>query len=343
MASCLSSSPVIGPLVSVIIPAYKKEWLGEAIKSVLEQSYRNLELVIVNDCSPEDIQSVVMEFDDDRIKYYYNERNIGGKNLVEQWNRCVNYAEGEWLCLLADDDKYMPLFLSDLLALTQKYPQCDVFRSRVEIIDRYSSHVSLFPSSPEYETAEDYLWHVLNHYRRQTISEFMLRTDIIRKCGGYVYCPLAWGSDFLSILQFATLNGIVSSTKVNVQYRDSGENISSNKDKYLVDKLKATSIKYSKMDNWIKEHVSDFSKSQLIELAKREQYDSKHFLLNNASFRGLCMVFSRCNEIESVSGVVILEKMISLVFNRINDFFFRLYISIKNLLKKTRSFFLQNR
>ena len=57
------------PLVSIAIPAYKKKFLADAIQSVLNQSIQDFELIIVNDKSPEDIDSVVEHFNDKRIRY----------------------------------------------------------------------------------------------------------------------------------------------------------------------------------------------------------------------------------------------------------------------------------
>ena len=91
-------------LVSVVIPAYKSAYLFDAISSVLSQTYKNLELIIVNDASPEDITSIVESFNDPRIRYYINERNIGALDLVKNWNLCLSYAQGDFFCLLCDDD-----------------------------------------------------------------------------------------------------------------------------------------------------------------------------------------------------------------------------------------------
>lgn len=176
-------------MVSIVIPVYKGKWVKDAIASVLAQSYQDFELIIVNDCSPDNIDGIVDQFDDERIRYYVNEHNIGGEDLAEAWNKCVSYAKGEWVCLLADDDAYKPDYLCDLLSLSAKYPQCDVFRSRVEILNKDNGFVDFFPSSPEYEPAEEYLWHVLKGYRRQTISEFMIRREAIIRHGGMFIAP----------------------------------------------------------------------------------------------------------------------------------------------------------
>ena len=75
------------PLVTVAIPAYKADYLFDSISSVLAQTYTTLELVIVNDRSPQDIEAVVRRFYDSRIRYYVNEKNLGGENPALNWNR----------------------------------------------------------------------------------------------------------------------------------------------------------------------------------------------------------------------------------------------------------------
>ena len=91
---------------SFVLPAYKACYFKEALESILNQTYSDFELIIVNDASPEDLDSIVSEFDDSRITYYTNETNIGGKDLVEQWNKSLTYAKGEYVILASDDDVY---------------------------------------------------------------------------------------------------------------------------------------------------------------------------------------------------------------------------------------------
>ena len=66
-----------GLLFSVLIPAFKAKYLRECIDSILNQSYSRLEVIIVNDASPEDLDSIVQGYNDERIKYYVNENNFG--------------------------------------------------------------------------------------------------------------------------------------------------------------------------------------------------------------------------------------------------------------------------
>jgi glycosyltransferase involved in cell wall biosynthesis len=69
------------PKVSIGIPAYKPEFLEEAIASVLAQTFEDWELIVVDDCSPADIKGIVGKFTDPRIRYYRNEQNLGTEDI----------------------------------------------------------------------------------------------------------------------------------------------------------------------------------------------------------------------------------------------------------------------
>ena len=198
--------------------------------------------MVVNDKSPYDISSIVHSFNDARIRYFINEENIGGKDLVAQWNKCLSYAHGEYFCLLCDDDVYEPRFVETLLALSEKYPGVDVFRARVKRIGQDGSLDSIFNSSPEYETVYDYMWQKLKGERRQTVSEFMIRTAHARAVGGYYSLPRGWGSDSLSTFLFGMEHGIVSTNDILAVFRLSGENISSNFKNDAEEKIRAAEL-----------------------------------------------------------------------------------------------------
>ena len=90
---------------SVTIPAYKDKYLKEAIDSVLAQTYSNLEVIIVNDASPNNLDIIIAQYSDPRIRYYKNDKNCGAKDVVDNWNICLSYATGEYLICMGDDDR----------------------------------------------------------------------------------------------------------------------------------------------------------------------------------------------------------------------------------------------
>lgn len=215
------------PLVTIAIPAYKATFLKEAISSALNQTYTNIELIVVDDASPESIEEITKGFNDSRIRYYLNATNLGKDDPSKNWNKCLEYAKGEYFALLCDDDTYEPTFVEEMLKLANDYPDVKVFRARAKIIDESNNIISWYPSAPAFETCLDYMYQKMFGFRRQTISEFLYVTDYIKTLGGYTNTPRAWTADSLSIYKFAWENGIASTANILVNFRDSSENISS--------------------------------------------------------------------------------------------------------------------
>ena len=218
---------MINTLVSIAIPAYKAAFLKDAIFSVLNQTYSNIELIIVDDCSPENIEKIINEFNDSRIHYYRNTVHLGKEDPSKNWNKCLEYANGDFFALLCDDDTYEPTFVEEMLELSQEFPDVKVFRARARTIDENNNLINWYPTSPTYETCIDYMYQKMSGFRRQTISEFLYVTKYIKAHNGYVNTPRAWTADSLSIYKFAWENGIASTPKFLVNFKESKRNISS--------------------------------------------------------------------------------------------------------------------
>ena len=106
---------VVDGLVSIIMPSWNTErFIAETIQSVIDQTYQNWELLIVDDCSTDNTDEVVASFKDDRIKYFHNEKNSGAA-LTR--NRAMREARGEWIAFLDVDD---------ILSLDDKYENIDL-------------------------------------------------------------------------------------------------------------------------------------------------------------------------------------------------------------------------
>ena len=89
-------------LVSIIMPSYNTEkYIKETINSVLNQTYKNWELIIVDDCSSDNTDEIVRSITDDRIKYLKNKVNSGAAITR---NRALKEAKGKWIAFLDSDD-----------------------------------------------------------------------------------------------------------------------------------------------------------------------------------------------------------------------------------------------
>ena len=109
------------PKVSVIMPAYNHErYVGEAIESVLNQSFTDFEFIIINDGSTDDTDNVIRSYNDNRI-YYYSQENKDAFNTI---NRGLLIAKGKYISIINSDDVYHEERLSSLVKTIEEYDAC---------------------------------------------------------------------------------------------------------------------------------------------------------------------------------------------------------------------------
>lgn len=238
---------------SFVLPAYKACYFKEALDSILNQTYTDFELIIVNDASPDDLDSIISQYDDPRITYYKNETNIGGKDLVEQWNRSLAHANGEYVILASDDDVYALDYLEKMNALVDKYPEVNVFRPRTQIIDSSSNVVHQFNGLSEKVSQLEYLYHWMRGGIGSGIGYFIFHRETLTNQGGFFNLPLAWGSDDVTTINLAK-QGLAFSPDILFSFRKSGINITTktNDTRTLGLKLKS----YKRFEYWLEELVS---------------------------------------------------------------------------------------
>lgn len=213
--------------VSIVLPAYKQRFLKEVLDSLLTQTFTDFELIVVDDASPEHLGDVITKFDDSRIRFYQNERNIGRDDLVANWNRCVDYARGELLLMASDDDVYQPTFLEKMVKLAMEHPECDLFHCRVAVINEDGEIIHAGEPVANYESDIDFIVQRALNRRTQLVSDFVCRTEALRRIGGFVNYPKAWFSDEMTWYLLAKGKGVWSDPEVLFHWRSSTLNISS--------------------------------------------------------------------------------------------------------------------
>lgn len=207
---------------SVTIPAYKDKYLKETIDSVLAQTYTHFEVVIVNDASPYDLDSIVSQYTDPRICYFKNEKNCGARNVVDNWNICLSHATGDYLICMGDDDNLTPRCLQDFADLIAKYPELDLFHARSEIIDDDSRLVCVLEERPEWESVYSLIYNPRNTH----LGDWLFKTETLRANGGFYKLPFGWQSDDISAFIAAASHGVANTEEVGFQYRGNGLSIS---------------------------------------------------------------------------------------------------------------------
>ncbi len=130
-------------LVSIITPAYNAEkYIGETIESVLSQAYSYWELIIINNNSSDDTESIVKSFKDDRIKYGFEE----SKGVGFARNKALEQAQGKWICFLDADDILPPNSLLSRVKVFEGNPDLDFVDGKVQYVDE-----NLNPMGKAYE------------------------------------------------------------------------------------------------------------------------------------------------------------------------------------------------
>ncbi len=106
--------------ISVVIPTYNRpELLNNSINSVLSQTYRDFELIVIDDCSSDNTPDVLEGFRDERLRVI---RNSSNKGIAAVRNISVSNSQGKYIAFLDDDDEWLPDKLEKQLKIMEDGP-----------------------------------------------------------------------------------------------------------------------------------------------------------------------------------------------------------------------------
>lgn len=196
--------------VSVIMPVYNAEnYLKEAMDSILRQTYKNFEFIIINDSSTDSTEKIIHSFADKRIKYYKNHRNLG---VAKTLNKGIKLASGEYIARMDSDDISLARRIEKQVEFMNQHPEVVVLGTGIEVFgDNLSSYNRSFSTESEkikldllfasafahpsvmirkriidqesyyynfeYEGIEDYelWWRIIKRYEIATIKDCLLK------------------------------------------------------------------------------------------------------------------------------------------------------------------------
>lgn len=173
------------PRVTIGVPAYNAErFLAVALESLVNQTYRDIEILVVDNASTDSTGDIVREFAerDDRIRYVRNEQNIGaGRNFI----RCVDLARTELFRWQSADDYSAPTFVERCVEVLDAHPDVIQAYPRAILVDesgaeleRYDEKISTVAESPRVR----YL-HVMRNIALVNALYGVMRTELLRKTG----------------------------------------------------------------------------------------------------------------------------------------------------------------
>ena len=122
------------PLVSVVMLTYKRADIApKAIDSILAQTFKDFEFIILNDGSPDNTDEMIKKYSDSRIRYYKNDKNRG---IAYSRNRAAALARGKYIMIMDDDDESMPDRMQKEVEFLEKHPEIDVVAGQIKDLPR---------------------------------------------------------------------------------------------------------------------------------------------------------------------------------------------------------------
>lgn len=227
-------------LVSIIMPSYKRhgDMVRRAINSLRNQTYQNIEIVLIDDNAREDLieyrnelKDLLEEMADSRVIYIQNQENLGGAGAR---NVGIQAANGEYITFLDDDDEYLPLKVEKQLdfmlehGLDVSFTKLNIYNEHDKLIDVREHKIQSF----ELEYLRRY------HLTKQITGTptFMMKKTVLEDVGGFEIVPM--GQEFYlmqKILQGDYRLGYFPDCHVKA-YRTKAEAISTGKNKIIGEK-----------------------------------------------------------------------------------------------------------
>lgn len=175
--------------ISIVMASYNyASIIGEAIESVINQTYKDWELIIVDDGSADNSVEVIKKYlSDNRIKLYINEKNLG---LAKTVRKGIQYSTSDWIAFLESDDKFFPNALEEKVKAISK--NADIIFTNLELIGNENLKLLYLQHFENIKTywkllintgfVENFAQYISNVNLIPTFSVVMVKKNLLMKC-----------------------------------------------------------------------------------------------------------------------------------------------------------------
>lgn len=211
-------------LVSICIPVYNgSKTIKGTLDTIINQTYSNIEIIVVDNCSTDNTFTIVKNITCDKIKLYQNERNLG---MAGNWNRCLEYVNGKYVHFVCADDLLKPDCIEEKIKIAEQDSEISMVFSASVII---SENDEIIMSRHEYKKncVLDGLKLAKKSYYLKNLygepSNVLFRADAIKKIGGFA-TNTCYATDWDMWLRISCLGKVGYVDKELMQYRISLSN-----------------------------------------------------------------------------------------------------------------------
>lgn len=219
------------PTVSVIVPNYNHTpFLRQRIESILSQTFRDFELILLDDCSTDGSREIMESYrSDSHVSHIvYNETNSG--SAFRQWNKGIALAKGDWIWVAESDDYAEPTFLERLIGEASSIPNCVLAYTATRWVDQNGNKLWDTPRSDNVNTYDGLTFihkklAICNSIAN--VSECIFRRDKFRPTESYRYENMRLCGDWFFYVLMAEQGSVVEIEEPLSSYRQHNNNISS--------------------------------------------------------------------------------------------------------------------
>jgi len=298
------------PEISVLISAYNaEEYIGQAIQSVLSQTFSDFELIIINDGSIDGTEKVVSEFKDDRIKYYSQINQGVSKSL----NRGLALASGKYIAKLDADDICYPNRFEKQYKFMEDNPSYAVCGSCTDVIDEVGDYIYTYNDIP---TTNEEIQKQFKYKNCIVHSSSFYKRENAISIGGYYEPIKQYFEDFMFFYNIIKTGNAYNFSEPLIKYRVTPGSIST----------RTNNVRYNKLvlDVIHRGYITDSEKEILF--TYRNKKAKKHIQLSNHYLALSRLVFTYQNNYYK-ANIYFIKSIRANLFN-VNipiSFFYMLY------------------
>lgn len=172
------------PLVTIGIPTYNRldSYLKEAISSALNQTYKNVEIIVSDNCSNDNTEAFFKSISDSRLRYFRQNQNIGP---INNYNYCLKQANGDYFLLLHDDDLIDEDFVEICMECANNAKDYGIIRSGIRLIDDRSKTLRESRNQGSNLSTEEYLKAWFMGKIAWYLPSTLFNTKMLKRIGGF--------------------------------------------------------------------------------------------------------------------------------------------------------------